>query len=262
MQPACKLGSSTEDQQQQLDDNSSTCRDLSDDHRMKNSSTEEAVGNPTAELERKAAGVGRGAQRRCNSSASRHLTTSRRAALKEEEDSIIMGDDDTRESHQEDESHGCLAQPPADDEAYHTRISNHVAELTSQSCEDDDGSNGGKDNHGDDHDTDHSHDEAYEDANNSFLPHTPTDTMGPTSTNSTFPQHLMDVIEQSQHDEPNILEWVNGGGAFLIRDKEAFEQNILVPKYFNRGRNKCKFMSFVRKLYRQVCFPTSLHLHC
>jgi len=92
------------------------------------------------------------------------LTTSRRAALKEEEDSIIM-EDDTTDSHQ-GESHDCPARPPAN-EAYPTRISNHVAELSNQSGEDDDGSNGGKASHGNDHDAAaHSHDEAYEDANN------------------------------------------------------------------------------------------------
>jgi hypothetical protein len=74
-------------------------------------------------------------------------------------------EDDTTDSHQE-ESHDCPAQPPAD-EASPTRISIHVAELTSQSGEDDDGSNGGKASHGNDHDAAaHYHDEAYEDANN------------------------------------------------------------------------------------------------
>jgi hypothetical protein len=239
---------------QQLDNNNSTCGDLSDDHWVKTSSTEEAMGD-TVGLERNAADFGRGAQRRCNSSATKHLTTS--AALKEE-DSIIM-EDDTTDSHQ-GESHDCPARPPAN-EAYPTRISNHVAGLSNQSGEDDDGSNGGNAIHENHHDADHSHDEAYQDANNTNKFGGHDQELGGTSI--IFPQRLMDVIEQSQHDEPNILEWVNGGGAFLIRDKEAFEQSILVPKYFNWGRNNCKFFtSFVRKLYRQVCFPTSLHLHC
>ena len=67
----------------------------------------------------------------------------------------------------------------------------------------------------------------------------------------TFPQQLMDVIElESQHDKP-ILEWVDCGNAFVIRDKEAFKQKNVVPKRYFRF-NKCKFASFVRKLYRQV----------
>ena len=65
----------------------------------------------------------------------------------------------------------------------------------------------------------------------------------------TFPQQLMDAIDQeSQHYMP-ILEWVETGDAFVIREKVAFEHHVL-PKYFSSS--KCKFASFVRKLYRQV----------
>ena len=65
----------------------------------------------------------------------------------------------------------------------------------------------------------------------------------------TFPQRLMDAIDQeSQHYMP-ILDWVETGDAFVIREKVAFEHHVL-PKYFSSSN--CKFASFVRKLYRQV----------
>jgi hypothetical protein len=165
------------------------------------------------------------------------------------------------------------SQPPDDIEAeeYHPRIPN-VTDFVIQRCDaaaaaD---SNEGKDSHGNEHDgADHddSHDEAYKNANSFIVRHSSNiDTNNKISNeqeerkqaatrSTTFPQHLMDVIEyESQYDKPNILDWVNGGGAFLIRDKVAFERSVL-PQFFNRGRNKCKFMSFVRKIYRQVFFP-------
>ena len=133
---------------------------------------------------------------------------------------------------------------------------------TSQSCEDhDDDDNGGEDHHS----SEHQNDDAEEHTNNNLdkknhhrhgeeeyqhrLDVAPT----------TFPQHLMDAIEQeSQLDKPCILEWVEGGDAFLIRDKLAFERTVL-PKYFSKNC-KCKFISFVRKLYRQVSFFPSFYL--
>lgn len=71
---------------------------------------------------------------------------------------------------------------------------------------------------------------------------------------ATFPQQLMDVIDSETNDGSatvdgeRILEWLPDGDAFVIRDKKAFERDVL-PNYFSA---KCKFMSFVRKLYRQV----------
>jgi len=70
---------------------------------------------------------------------------------------------------------------------------------------------------------------------------------------TTFPQHLMDLIESETTDADAVtvngqkaIEWLSTGDKFIIRDKVAIESRVL-PKYFN---NKCKFMSFVRKLYR------------
>ncbi len=70
---------------------------------------------------------------------------------------------------------------------------------------------------------------------------------------TTFPQHLMDLIESETTDDNAVtvndqkaIEWLSNGDKFIIRDKVALESRVL-PKYFN---NKCKFMSFVRKLYR------------
>ena len=71
---------------------------------------------------------------------------------------------------------------------------------------------------------------------------------------ATFPQQLMDVIE---HETKNgalttsgerVIEWLPTAenDQFIIRDKKIFEKQLL-PKYFNA---KCKFMSFIRKLYR------------
>ena len=74
------------------------------------------------------------------------------------------------------------------------------------------------------------------------------------SQEATFPQQLMDMIEKettSGNTTPNdekVLEWLPNGDAFIIRDKSLLEKEVL-PKYFNA---KCKFMSFVRKLYRCV----------
>ncbi len=70
---------------------------------------------------------------------------------------------------------------------------------------------------------------------------------------TTFPQHLMDMIESETTDDNAVtvqgqkaIEWLSNGDKFIIRDKVALESRVL-PKHFN---NKCKFMSFVRKLYR------------
>lgn len=73
---------------------------------------------------------------------------------------------------------------------------------------------------------------------------------------STFPQQWMDVIEKEStdptaprlKDDPNkrVLEWLPKGESFIIRDLSAFEREVL-PRYFSAG---CKFMSFIRKLYR------------
>ncbi len=78
---------------------------------------------------------------------------------------------------------------------------------------------------------------------------------------TTFPQQLMDAIEREVKDgatvngEP-ILDWGEDGASFLIRDKAMFEQRVM-PRHFSA---KCKFMSFVRKLYRQV--NSYLFVHC
>ena len=75
------------------------------------------------------------------------------------------------------------------------------------------------------------------------------------SQEATFPQQLMDMIEKettsgaTTPDGEKVLEWLPNGDAFIIRDKSLLEKEVL-PKYFNA---KCKFMSFVRKLYRCVC---------
>lgn len=153
--------------------------------------------------------------------------------------------------------------------AYHPRSPN-VTDFVTQRCDDAADSTEGKDSHRNEHDAadhDDSHDEAYKDANRFIVRHIniintnnkirneQEEPKQAATRSTTFPQHLMDVIEyESQYDKPNILDWVNGGGAFLIRDKVAFERSVL-PQFFNRGRNKCKFMSFVRKIYRQVFFP-------
>ena len=70
---------------------------------------------------------------------------------------------------------------------------------------------------------------------------------------TTFPQQLMDLIEFETTDDNAVsvngqkaIEWLPKGDKFIIRDKKALESCVL-PKYFNK---KCKFMSFVRKLYR------------
>jgi len=68
---------------------------------------------------------------------------------------------------------------------------------------------------------------------------------------ATFPQQLMDVVEQETKggvtvNGKRVLEWLPSGDAFVIRDKNMMEKNIL-PRHFAA---KCKYMSFVRKLYR------------
>ena len=71
----------------------------------------------------------------------------------------------------------------------------------------------------------------------------------------TFPQKLMEIIEKEARDGAKVdgervLDWGEEGKSFLIRDKAMFERRVL-PRHFTA---KCKFMSFVRKLYRQVLF--------
>ena len=70
---------------------------------------------------------------------------------------------------------------------------------------------------------------------------------------ATFPQQLMDLIESETTDDNAVIirgqkaiEWLSTEDKFIIRDKKALESHVL-PKYF---KNTCKFMSFVRKLYR------------
>ena len=108
--------------------------------------------------------------------------------------------------------------------------------------------NSGNGDHGNGHHNDgveHTHEEADDDTNNFQSADDAT-----LSTN--FPQYLMDVIElESQREKPCILEWAEGGEAFRIRDKIQLER-IVLPKHFGKNVDnyKCKFMSFVRKLYR------------
>lgn len=80
----------------------------------------------------------------------------------------------------------------------------------------------------------------------------------------TFPQQLMNLLESETCDDidaircptttlndlngnvgEKVIEWLIDD-SFIIRDKITLEQEVL-PKYFD---DKCKFMSFVRKLYR------------
>jgi hypothetical protein len=74
------------------------------------------------------------------------------------------------------------------------------------------------------------------------------------SQEATFPQQLMDVIEKEttsgaiMPSGEKVLEWLPNGDSFIIRDKALLEKEVL-PKHFSA---KCKFMSFVRKLYRYV----------
>lgn len=68
-----------------------------------------------------------------------------------------------------------------------------------------------------------------------------------------FPLQLMDLIENESVDENaatingyKALEWLPTGDKFILRDRRTVETCVLT-KYFS---NNCKFMSFVRKLYR------------
>ena len=80
----------------------------------------------------------------------------------------------------------------------------------------------------------------------------------------TFPQQLMNLLESETCDDIDAIrcpttahnvmngnvgekgiEWLIDD-SFIIRDKITLEQEVL-PKYFD---DNCKFMSFVRKLYR------------
>ena len=71
------------------------------------------------------------------------------------------------------------------------------------------------------------------------------DDEGQPADTATFPQQLWDAIEQETTLEGGVLEWLPAGDSFIIRDKALFESEVLT-KYFNR----CKFLSFTRKLYR------------
>lgn len=70
---------------------------------------------------------------------------------------------------------------------------------------------------------------------------------------ATFPQKLMDALERETtlavgtltDAGDRVFEWLSGGDGFVIRDAANCEREVL-SKYFN----KCKFMSFTRKLYR------------
>jgi len=75
----------------------------------------------------------------------------------------------------------------------------------------------------------------------------------PRAGDTTFPLKLFDAIEQETTlaegtlvaAGDRVFAWLPGGHAFVIRCKARFEREVLA-KYFN----KCKFMSFTRKLYR------------
>ncbi len=62
----------------------------------------------------------------------------------------------------------------------------------------------------------------------------------------TFPEHLMDIIEEETRCGHGVLEWAAGGESFVVQDKMKLETEVL-PRHFNA---KCKYMSFFRKLYR------------
>ena len=68
----------------------------------------------------------------------------------------------------------------------------------------------------------------------------------------TFPQQLMNVINEetlngTKTDEgERVIEWAEDGKSFVIRDKAKLETEVL-PRHFLA---RCKYMSFVRKLYR------------
>ena len=68
-----------------------------------------------------------------------------------------------------------------------------------------------------------------------------------------FPEIMMDALEKETSEDgevtangEKVFEWLPVGKAFIVRDKTLF-QNYVIPKYFG---NKCKFLSFTRKLYR------------
>ncbi len=249
-----------EDEQEQLEDHPDLVTQeehLSDDdhHRSRSprrntSTSTQAMGNKGG-----AESVGRGGKPHQNERF-KSATSSAKKDLANGSPMIAM----TTESKQgsavdkdKNKNHGPAAEQrtaDAEGEANHPRILN-ATDLTCQIWDDDD-----KDSEDDGHDVYHSNDKAEEDANDNMT----KKKSRKDASSTTFPQYLMNVIErESQHDQPNILDWVevNGGDAFLIRDKEAFERNI-VPKYFSRGVTKCKFMSFVRKLYRYVPFLPTL----
>ena len=77
---------------------------------------------------------------------------------------------------------------------------------------------------------------------------------GDLARDTTFPQQLMDAIDHETvapdgfkgDDGQRVLEWGEDGKSFVVRHKAIFENHVL-PRHFTL---KCKFMSFVRKLYR------------
>lgn len=77
---------------------------------------------------------------------------------------------------------------------------------------------------------------------------------GDLARDTTFPQQLMDAIDHETvapdgfkgDDGQRVLEWGEDGKSFVVRHKAIFENHVL-PRHFTLN---CKFMSFVRKLYR------------
>ena len=68
-----------------------------------------------------------------------------------------------------------------------------------------------------------------------------------------FPEIMMDILEKETSEDgevtangEKVFEWLPLGKAFIVRDRLKFQSNV-IPKYFG---NKCKFLSFTRKLYR------------
>ena len=159
------------------------------------------------------------------------------------EDAIMPGEQRTRTRQQGEDDVPSTAVDGRGDSSIHTPHSS--CDATTQSSNDT-VDNSGKDDHGNGHHNDgveHTHEKADDDTNNFKLA---------TTLSTNFSQYLMDVIElESQREKPCILEWAQGGEAFYIRDKIQFER-IVLPKHFGKENDnyKCKFMSFVRKLYR------------
>jgi len=58
-----------------------------------------------------------------------------------------------------------------------------------------------------------------------------------------FPEKLMDIL--SLESNSHIITWLPHGKSFIFLDQDQFAQD-LIPSHFG----KCKFASFLRKLYR------------